>query len=103
MTLADLLVDAAESLAGVSATVEPAGGVLWDRVGRAFAAVSADGSTADFRLDGPVADAALRTPDTSRSRRGPDWVSFRPETLDDPALDRAEAWFGSAWRRAERP
>ena len=103
MTLTDLLVEAAEPLPDVSASVHPAGGVLWDRVGRAFAAVSADGAVADFRLEGAVADAALRTPDTMRSRRGPDWVSFRPETLDDHALDRAEAWFGSAWRRAERP
>ena len=28
---------------------------------------------------------------------------FSPAELDDHALDRAEAWFGSAWRRAERP
>ncbi len=103
MTLADLLAEAAEPLTGVSATIEPSGGVLWDRVGRAFAAVSADGTSADFRLDSAVADAALRTPDTSRSRRGGDWVRFGPEALDDHALDRAEAWFGSAWRRAERP
>jgi hypothetical protein len=102
MTLADLLAEAAEPLADVSATIDPAGGILWDRVGRAFAAVSVDGATADFRLDGAVADAALRTPDTARSRRGSDWVSFRPETLDDHAIDRLEAWFGSAWRRAER-
>ena len=73
------------------------------RSGRAFAAVSTDGAVADFRLDPAVAGAALRTPDTAPSRRGPDWVSFSPETLDDHALDRAEAWFGSAWRRAERP
>ncbi len=103
MTLAELLFEAAEPLTDVSATVDPAGGVLWDRVGRAFAAISADGSAVDFRLDRAVADAALRTPDTARSRRGPDWVGFRPGTLDDHALDRTEAWFGSAWRRAERP
>ena len=103
MTLAELLAEAAESLAGVSATVDPAGGVLWDRVGRGFAVISADGRAADFRLDSAVAEAALRTPDTARSRRGSDWVSFRPASLDEHALDRAEAWFGSAWRRAERP
>ena len=103
MTLAELLTDAAEPLVDVSATVDPAGGLVWDRSGRAFAAVSVDGAAAEFRLDGAVADAALRTPDTARSRRGAEWVSFRPASLDDHALDRAEAWFGSAWRRAERP
>jgi len=103
MTLAELLAEAAEPLPDVSATVDPAGGILWDRTGRAFAAVSVDGAAADFRLDGAVAAAALRTPDTARSRRGAEWVTFRPEALDDHAMDRAEAWFGSAWRRAERP
>jgi hypothetical protein len=58
---------------------------------------------AEFRLDPPVAAAALRTPDTGPSRRGEGWVRFRPDVLDHHALDRAEAWFGSAWRRAERP
>ena len=103
LTLADVLAEAAETLDEVSATVETAGGVLWDRAGRAFAAVGADGASAEFRLDGAVADAARRTPDTGSSRRGVDWVRFSPAELDDHALDRAEAWFGSAWRRAERP
>ncbi len=103
MTLADVLAEAAEDLAGVSATVDPAGGVLWDRTGRPFASVAVDGVSADFRLDPAVAAAALRTPDTGPSRRGADWVRFAPSELDDHAIDRAEAWFGSAWRRAERP
>ena len=103
MSLGALLTETAEELAGVSATVESSGGTLWDRTGRAFAVVSSDGLVAEFRLDPAVADAALRTPDTSRSRRGQDWVRFSPETPDDHALDRGEAWFGSAWRRAERP
>ena len=103
MSLTEVLAEAAEELADVSASVDPAGGVLWDRAGRGFAAASADGAAAEFRLDGAIADAALRTPDTARSRRGQEWVRFSPEKLDDHALDRAEAWFGSAWRRAERP
>lgn len=103
MTLLELLTEAGEELAGVTLSVDAQGGLVWDRAGRPFAASSADGATASFRLDAPVAAAALRTPDTSSSRRGADWVSFGPEILDDPALDRAEAWFGSAWRRAERP
>lgn len=103
MTLADVLTEAAEGLAGVSATVDPTGGVSWDRTGRAFAAIGVDGSAVEFRLDPAVAGAALRTPDTGPSRRGPDWVRFAPSELDDHAIDRVEAWFGSAWRRAERP
>jgi len=46
------------------------------------------------------ARAALRTPDTTPSQRGPEWVSFSPEALDDQAVDRAEAWFLSAHRLA---
>lgn len=103
MTLADVLTEAAEGLAGVSATIEAAGGVLWDRAGRAFAAAGVDGASAEFHLDPAVAGAALRTPDTGPSRRGSDWIRFAPAELDDHAIDRAEAWFGSAWRRAARP
>lgn len=103
MTLADVLTEAAEDLAGVSASVDPEGGVLWDRTGRAFAAAGVDGASAEFRLDPAIGAAALRTPDTGPSRRGADWVRFAPSDLDDHAIDRAEAWLGSAWRRAERP
>jgi hypothetical protein len=102
VTLLELLTAAGDELAGVSVSVDAQGGLVWDRAGRPFAASSVDGASAAFRLDPAVAAAALRTPDTSSSRRGPDWVSFNPGVLDDHALDRAEAWFGSAWRRAER-
>ena len=102
MTLPELLTEAGEALVDVSVTSD-AQGLIWDRTGRPFATSSADGLTAEFRLDPAVAAAALRTPDTKSSRRGPDWISFTPEGLDDHALDRAEAWFGSAWRRVERP
>ena len=102
MTLPELLTEAGEALVDVSVTSD-AQGLIWDRTGRPFATSSADGLTAGFRLDPAVAAAALRTPDTKSSRRGPDWITFSPEGLDDHALDRAEAWFGSAWRRAEGP
>jgi hypothetical protein len=55
---------------------------------------------AEFRLDPLVAGAALRTPDTGPSPRGADWVAFEPAVLDVAAVDRAEAWFLSAARRA---
>jgi hypothetical protein len=109
VTLLELLTAAGEALVDVSVTsdaavtADAAGGFFWDRTGRRFATASADGQVAEFRLDPAVAAAALRTPDTKPSRRGQDWISFKPEGLDDHALDRAEAWFGSAWRRAEHP
>ena len=70
----------------------------WSIHGTVFAAVSGD--RAEYRLARPVVDAALRTPGTERSARGPDWVAFAPDELDGHAIDRAEAWLASAWRRA---
>jgi hypothetical protein len=71
----------------------------WAIGGIVFAAAGPDG--AEFRLAPPVASAALRTPDTLPSRRGADWVLFRPAALDGHAIDRATAWLASAWRRAD--
>ena len=75
------------------------GGAEWSTGGIVFAAVSGD--RAEFRLARPVVAAALRTPDTSTSDRGPDWVAFKPRQLDGHAIDRAAAWLASAWRRAD--
>ena len=74
-------------------------GAEWSIGGVTFAARTAD--AAEFRLARPVADAALRTPGTSRSARGPDWIQFRPAEVDRHAIDRATAWLASAWRRAD--
>ncbi len=68
------------------------------RAGRAFARL--EGDAASFRLDRVLAPAALRTPDTSPSPLGPEWVLFAPSTLDGPAVDRAAAWLEAAWRRS---
>ena len=97
MTLAEVLVAAAEELPGIAAQSD---GTIttWSAGGRAFATLI--GEWAEFRLDPMVARAALRTPDAAVSPRGPDWVSFAPAVLDDPAIDRAEAWFLSAHRLA---
>ena len=97
--LADVLASAAEGLAGVE--VRDDGGTTVWRAGHEavpFAALS--GGRAEFRLDPLVAGAALRTPDTTPSGRGPEWVAFAPAELDDAAIDRAEAWFLSAHRHA---
>jgi hypothetical protein len=97
LSLAEILASAAEELDDVSAD-DDAGLTTWSAGGHPFATLA--GERADFRLDPLVARAALRTPDTAPSPRGPDWVSFAPADLDDPAVDRAEAWFLSAHRLA---
>ncbi len=99
MTIREVLEEVADDLDAVE-TVGTAGGTEWRRGDRPFAAASDD--AAEFLLDPFVARAALRTPDTSPSPRGPDWVRFAPPELDEPALDRAVAWLTSAWRLAGR-
>jgi hypothetical protein len=92
-----LLEEAAAALANVERHPRAAG-VEWSTGGVVFAAVNA--SRAEFRLAPAVAVAALRTPETGKSDRGADWVAFAPSELDGHAIDRAEAWLASAWRRA---
>jgi hypothetical protein len=99
LTLADVVEAAAGEAAGVARALD--GEVVTFGAGSppvVFATLAGD--RAEFRLDPLVAGAALRTPDTGPSPRGADWVSFRPEVVDDGAVDRAEAWFLSAHRRA---
>ena len=55
-----------------------------------------------IRAGAEIGDAALRTPDTHPSSRGPEWVSFTPSEWDDMAADRLKAWFRVAWRMAEK-
>jgi hypothetical protein len=97
LTLADLLAEAAVGLTGV-VTDATSPVTTWAAGPSVFATL--EGDRAEFRLDPQVAAAALRTPDTSPSARGSDWIAFAPPVLDDHAVDRAEAWFLSAHRRA---
>jgi hypothetical protein len=97
VTLPEVLQAEAAELGAVEGPAS-GGGLEWRRGERIFAASSA--TAAEFRLAPVVAAAALRTPDTSGSSRGPDWVTFAPVELDEMALDRATAWFASAWRLA---
>lgn len=99
MNLQGLLTEAAAGLSDVERAHGADGAVTWTSAGQAFAALSADGSVAEFRLDAAVAIAAERTPDTASSSRGPGWVSFRPLVLDEHSADRAVAWLASAHRR----
>jgi hypothetical protein len=96
MNLRAVLEEAAAELDGIEvADVGP--GREWRHAGQPFAMLA--GEAAEFRLDPLVARAALRTPGTSPSPRGVDWVRFAPAELDGHDVDRAQAWFASAWRR----
>jgi hypothetical protein len=100
LTLAEILAAAADEVDGV-ATAAEGDATTWSAAGRTFATLS--GERAEFRLDPLVVRAALRTPDTGPSPRGPEWIAFAPALIDDPAVDRAEAWFLSAHRLATAP
>ena len=100
MNLRDVLAEVAVQLEAAEGTVV-ADGTEWTRSGRPFAFVSSDGD-AEFLLDERVAAAATRTPDTTASSRGAGWVRFSPAALDAHGIDRAAAWFQSAYRRQER-
>jgi hypothetical protein len=63
---------------------------------------AAEPMAAELRLHPEIAESARRTPSTSASKRGTEWVRFAPSQLDRHALDRAEAWFVSAWRAAAK-
>lgn len=97
-TLGELLDDRAGELEGTERRPTD-GGVEYRRAGSLFAAL---GSEAEFRLGADIAAAALRTPDTHPSSRGPQWVAFGPRTVDRFARDRAAAWFKLAWGGAGR-
>jgi hypothetical protein len=101
LTLGDVLRAAAEGLAGVTANQAHDGGLRWSVGNTGFATLA--GGRAEFRLDPRVAQAALRTPDTSLSTRGAEWVAFAPATLDEGVVDRAKARFLMAYRRAGPP
>jgi hypothetical protein len=73
-------------------------GRAWSLGGVEFAIVGPLG--VELRLDPAVAAAATRTPDAEPSPRGPEWVRFNPRKLEGYDLDRLEAWFALAHRRA---
>jgi len=100
LTLAEILAAAAEEADSVATGLE-GDATTWSSAGRTFATLA--GGQAEFHLDPLVVRAALRTPDTAPSPRGPEWIAFAPGVLDDPAVDRAEAWFLSAHRLATAP
>jgi len=100
--------DPAELLAGlerlaaeqpdIAFAMDDGGHWTWSRGGKAFATLT--GSTVELRIGSAIGEAAVRTPDTTPSGMGPEWVAFAPVTLDGHARDRLEAWFAAAYRRA---
>ena len=100
MTLGEVLAQAAMSLPGVQQLRE-GDRVEWSAGGRPFATLA--GGDAEFRLQPLIARAALGTPDTATSSRGPEWIAFRPPEIDRYAADRATSWLASAHRHATSP
>ena len=102
MTLRELLETVAADFDDVGAAPTADGGIAWSRGADTFAVLGAGDRSVEFRLDPAIAAAAVRTPDTEPSPRGPGWVRFQPAGLDEHAVDRATAWFTSACRRTPR-
>ncbi|HEY5488112.1 MAG TPA: hypothetical protein VIK06_10720 [Candidatus Limnocylindrales bacterium] len=75
-----------------------ANAVEYDRAGVVFATRQAD--LLSFHLREEVVSAALKTPDTAPSARGAEWIALASAASDQFTLDRAAAWFESAWRLA---
>jgi hypothetical protein len=96
--IAEEIDDRAESLDGIERSTTAAS-TSYSRASVVFAIADADGF--EFLVGDIIAGAALRTPDVTSSPRASGWVRFAPSALDEPAVDRAVAWFEAAWRRAE--
>jgi hypothetical protein len=104
--LSGILAELAAELPDAIATTGPGapragpapGMTTWTRAGVPFAVLGPTG--VEFQLDDAIAAAATRTPDAAPSPRGKAWVRFHPRVLDGHALDRLQAWFALAYRRA---
>jgi len=103
VTLREILEASATETPGVEVGTDDAGATTWSSAGTVFAVLAADGASASFLLDSIVANAAARTPDVKRSRRGDGWVEMTPNVVDRHVYDRARAWFLSGNRRLTGP
>jgi hypothetical protein len=93
------LSDVLDALLDEATDIETPADREYARDGVVFAA-RPDEEVIEVRLGEEIAEAALRTPDTHSSERGPAWVRFTPAHWDEFAFDRLEAWFRVAWRLA---
>ena len=91
--------DVLDALIEEAADVETLVDREYSRNGVAFT-VRPEEDVVELRLGDEIAEAALRTPETGPSTRGPAWVRFAPANWDEMAFDRVEAWFRVAWRMA---
>lgn len=89
---------AAARLGDAAVQSASSGETAWSRGETRFTILR--GGSVEFRVGSAIAVAAVRTPDTTGSSQGADWIAFAPETLDGHALDRLGAWFAAAHRRA---
>jgi hypothetical protein len=62
-----------------------------------------EGNIVTLRLRPDIAEAALRTPGTAPSSRGPEWIEFMVKPADPQDVDRLRAWLTIGWRAAQRP
>jgi hypothetical protein len=93
--LASLCEELAEGLDDVSSTTDGEI-VTYTREGNTFA--RANVSLLEVHLPADIAEAAMRTPDTTAAEAG--WLRFSPRAGESHVVDRAEAWFHTAWRHA---
>jgi len=70
------------------------------RGGSVFAVVR--GRQIELKLRPDIAEAALRTPSTTASSRGPEWIVFEPRPNEAQDVDRLRAWLTIGWRTAQR-
>ena len=70
------------------------------RGGSVFAVVR--GRQIELKLRPDIAEAALRTPSTTASARGADWIVFEPRPNEAQDVDRLRAWLMIGWRTAQR-
>ncbi len=94
--LAGLCAELADELDEVSSSAD-GDAIVYERGGAAFARVTP--STLEVRLPADIAEAALRTTDTT-SGRETGWIRFQPVDHERHVTDRAAAWFQTAWRHA---
>ena len=91
-----LCADVAAELDEVSSATA-GGAVVYARGNAEFARVTP--TTLEVRLPSDIAEAALRTTDTTALPE-PGWIRFQPADDERHVTDRAAAWFQTAWRHA---
>jgi hypothetical protein len=75
------------------------GATVYEVGGQPIAVVAA--ASTEFRLRADMVRAALRTPGTTTSARGPEWVAFEvPPELERYDVDRLRSWFEMSARLA---